>query len=52
MGKSLSSLCLGVFILILALFMWRTTGSFAGWLVLFLPGSLYVFRGLCLVALE
>ena len=52
MGKGLSFLFLGVFILILALFMWRTTGSFAGWLVLFIPGSLYVFRGLCLVALK
>ena len=36
----------GVFILILALLLWRATGSFFGWLALFVPGAGYVAWGL------
>jgi hypothetical protein len=36
----------GVFILILALLIWRATGSFLGWLALFAPGAGYVVVGL------
>lgn len=49
MDKPLSSLVLGVFILILAMIMWRTTHSFLGWAVLYGPGAFYTIRGLCLI---
>jgi membrane-bound ClpP family serine protease len=44
--KIANHLCLGIFILILALIIWHTTNNFYGWLVLFIPGSIYIFRGL------
>ena len=46
MGKLAWDLCLGIFILCLALIVWRATGSFLGWAVMFVPGSFYIFRGL------
>jgi hypothetical protein len=39
-------LFLGVFILILALAVWRMTASLLGWFVLFAPGAAYVAWGL------
>jgi len=44
--EGVSSLLLGIFILILALVMWWSTGSFLGWAALYLPGAFYTFRGL------
>jgi hypothetical protein len=35
----------GLIALVLALAVWRLTGSFLGWLVLFTPGSLLVIAG-------
>ena len=46
MTKGESAIVMGVFILALALILWRTTGSFPGWLALFLPGAALVGRGL------
>lgn len=45
MTRAVKALALGLFILFLSRIMWETTGSFVGWLALFLPGSVYVFRG-------
>ena len=44
--QGISSLLLGIFILILALIMWRATASFLGWAALYIPGAFYTFRGL------
>jgi hypothetical protein len=52
MGKAVSSLFIGIFILILALFIWRITENFWGWLALFLPGAFYVFWGIRLITRE
>jgi hypothetical protein len=35
----------GLIALALALILWRLTGSFGGWLALFLPGSVLVLKG-------
>jgi hypothetical protein len=45
MSKGVADILQGMFILALALLLWRTTGSFLGWLVLFAPGAGYVFVG-------
>jgi hypothetical protein len=39
----------GMMALCLALIMWRLTGSFLGWLALFVPGSALVFAGMLVV---
>lgn len=39
----------GLLALILSLLIWRLTGSFLGWLALFLPGALMVTRGVVLL---
>jgi hypothetical protein len=39
----------GIFILFLALLLWRATHSLIGWAVLFLPGAIYTLWGLYLV---
>jgi hypothetical protein len=44
-SRGLGAVCLGLFILALSWIVWKTTGSFWGWLVLFLPGSVYVLVG-------
>ena len=46
MDKAAWNLNLGIFILCLSLIVRRATGIFVGWLALYLPGSVYVFRGL------
>jgi hypothetical protein len=43
--KVASDLVLGIFILSLSLVVWHATGSFLGWLVLFVSGVIYIFRG-------
>ena len=50
MTSAVQSLCLGIFILLLSLVMWRATGSYLGWAALFLAGSFYVLRGFYLIA--
>jgi hypothetical protein len=52
MAQGISSLLLGIFILILALIVWRATGNFLGWAVLYIPGAIYTFRGLYAVTEE
>jgi hypothetical protein len=37
---------LGIFLEILALFMWRLTGNFLAWGIFFLPGAVYILLGL------
>jgi hypothetical protein len=46
MDKAAWDLCLGIFVLCLSLIIWRATGSFLGWAGLFVPGSVYICRGL------
>jgi hypothetical protein len=46
MPRGVGEIFQGLFILLLALAIWRTTGSFIGWLVLFLPAAYFIFRGL------
>lgn len=46
MSKGVTRLALGVFITALSLAMWRITGNFYAWLVIFLPGSFYTLLGL------
>ena len=43
---------MGIFVLLLALIMWRATHSFWAWLVFFIPGAFYVLFGLCQVIKE
>jgi hypothetical protein len=45
MSTGTGAVALGIFILALSWIVWKTTGSSWGWLVLFLPGSFYVFVG-------
>jgi hypothetical protein len=52
MEKSQQNFLLGIFVLALSLIMWRATGSFIGWFVLFAPGSFFIFRGLYLAMKE
>jgi hypothetical protein len=47
--RSVNLIIMGIFILILALVLWRMTHSFLGWLVLFIPGTAFVMRGLLLI---
>jgi hypothetical protein len=49
MPKGVGEIVQGLFVLLLALAIWRTTGSFWGWLVLFLPAAFFIFRGIYLV---
>jgi hypothetical protein len=49
MGRGIGELLQGLFVLFLALAMWRATGSWLGWLALFLPGAYFVLRGAFLV---
>lgn len=49
MDKGVSSLLLGLFVLSLALVLWRLTGNFVGWAALYGPGAVYTLRGLYLV---
>ena len=42
MSRGIGGVCLGLFILALSWIVWKTTGSFWGWLALFLPGSVHV----------
>lgn len=46
MPKYVENIMLGIFILILALFMWRITHSFEGWAILFICGTVFVLMGL------
>jgi hypothetical protein len=46
MGQDENRIVLGIFILALALFVWKTTASLLGWLALFVPGMFYVLWGL------
>jgi hypothetical protein len=39
MEKSIQDICLGIFILLLSLVIWRLTHNALGWVVLFLPGG-------------
>jgi hypothetical protein len=45
LSRGIGGVCLGLFILALAWIVWKTTGSFWGWLILFLPGGVYVLVG-------
>lgn len=45
MSQGFRFIGLGMFILVLSLVLWNTTASFWGWLILFVPGALYVFLG-------
>jgi hypothetical protein len=49
MPKGVGEIVQGLFILLLALAIWRTTGSVLGWLVLFLPAAFLIFRGVFMV---
>jgi hypothetical protein len=42
MSRGIGSASLGIFVLFLSWILWKTTGSYWGWLALFLPGSVYV----------
>jgi hypothetical protein len=42
MSRGIGDVSLGLFILALSWIVWKTTGSYWGWLVLFLPGGFYV----------
>jgi hypothetical protein len=42
MEKSIQDICLGIFILLLSLVIWRLTHNALGWVVLFLPGSYFI----------
>lgn len=46
MSKGVENLMLGIFILILSLFLWRITNNFDGWLFLFVSGSIFILMGL------
>lgn len=46
MPDAAKDLFLGIFILILALLMWRATGNFWAWLLFWAPGSFYIMMGL------
>jgi O-antigen ligase len=35
----------GIVALTLSLIVWRLTGSFAGWIALFIPGAILIFWG-------
>ena len=50
--KVIARLALGIFILSLSLVVWHATGSFLGWLVLFVSGGIYIFRGVYPIARE
>jgi hypothetical protein len=52
MTKGLKFLFTGIFVTILALFMWRTTHNIWAWLVFFIPGGYYTFNGIWLVYFE
>jgi hypothetical protein len=49
LSRGIGAVCLGLFVLALSWIVWKTTGSYLGWLVLYVPGSLYVFAGCCWV---
>jgi hypothetical protein len=49
MSKGVSSTVMGMFILGLALIMWRSTLSLPGWAVLFVPGALLTLRGVYVI---
>jgi membrane-bound ClpP family serine protease len=46
MPDSVKDIALGIFILMLALIMWRIEENFWAWLVFFIPGSFYVVWGI------
>ena len=52
MPRGTAELFQGIFILFLALLLWRATQSFIGWAALFLPGAAYTFWGLFLLIRE
>jgi hypothetical protein len=45
LSRGIGGVCLGLFVLALSWIVWKTTGSYLGWLVLFLPASVYVLVG-------
>jgi hypothetical protein len=49
MSKGVSSCVMGMFILALALALWKITASPQGWAVLFLPGAFLVMRGVYVI---
>jgi hypothetical protein len=49
MPRGMAELFQGVFVLFLALLLWRATQSFIGWAALFFPGAAYTLWGLYLV---
>ena len=52
MSDSVKNLFTGIFVLILALFMWRMTHNIWAWLVFFIPGSGYTLFGIWQVIKE
>jgi membrane-bound ClpP family serine protease len=46
MPDPVKDIALGIFILFLALIMWRVEENFWAWLALFIPGSFYVVWGI------
>jgi hypothetical protein len=49
MAKAASSFLMGVFVLALAIAMWRLTRNHAAWAIFFVPGAFYIMRGWALV---
>jgi hypothetical protein len=49
LSRGIGAVCLGLFVLALSWIVWETTGSFLGWLALYVPGGLYVLAGCCWV---
>jgi hypothetical protein len=45
LSRGIGAVFLGLFILALSWIVWKTTGSWWGWLVLWLPGGVYVLAG-------
>ena len=45
MSRGIRAIFLGMFIVLLAWIVWRATGSYWGWLALFVPGGIYVLFG-------
>jgi hypothetical protein len=52
MSRGIGSVSLGLFVLALSWIVWKTTGSFWGWLGLFLPGGVYVLVGCAWVVVD
>lgn len=52
MSKAAHSFVMGIFVLALAIAMWRCTHNHAAWVLFFLAGAFYTLRGWALVLRE